>query len=1099
MKNLTKPVGDLYPHVEKLLLIMRLSVLLILIAVFSSTASVYSQATKLTIKMENARLSEVFDAIEKQSEFYFFYNRDYFNDDRIVSVDVENKLVNEVLKELLKGEAITWEIFDRNILLRIPEAPLTTAQQEVMQQQPAVSGTVTDEYGQPLPGVTVVVKGTMLGTVTNAVGEYALRDIPEDATLQFSFVGMRTEEVEVGNQSTINITMVVDAIGLEEVVAVGYGTVRKRDLTGAVAKVDMEEKSTLINVSPVQALRGSIAGVNITDNGRLGSDGSIIIRGQASISANNSPLIILDGIPYSGTLSDINSNDIQSIDVLKDASSSAIYGSRAANGVIIITTKRGKIGKPLISINSYFGKSSYGHRPDLLDGPGYIQRLLDSRSKEGLAADPNNVVEYLQPLEVENYINGKETNMWDLISQDAPMMNHELSFSGSSNNATYYISGSFADQKGVLIGDQFKRYTFRSNVESTITSWLKIGVNSSYSHRDHSGNLPNLGRAWGLSPYATIYKDENRKDLYYYPINDSQFRNPLIEVFYSDNLDIRQNFFINLFTEIQLPLNFEYRANYANTLNWSKDFNYNQSKIFPEEGINILGDGSRNHSESSNWIFENILKWNKSLDDHLFDFTFLFGLEHFDRYSSILSSDNIWNDALGYNGLEIGQNQRTVTSARENSTISSMARINYRYKEKYLLTGTVRRDGYSAFGSGNKYGTFPSVAIGWNISEEDFLKDNTWLDYLKLRYSLGKNGNQAISDYASLSKLSTNYYVFGDGSTSEVGLYTSSMANSNLGWESTWASNFGVDIVALSNRITGTFEYYIMNTKDLLLQRTLPIMTGFNSIWQNIGATKNVGFEATLNTVNVDKKDFRWNSTLTFSTNKNQITKLVGDTNGDGKEDDIIASGWFIGHSINANYDYEIDGIYQVEDEMPDWASPGYAKLVDKNNNGEIDSEDRSVLHNDDPDFRLGILNSFKWKSFSLDVFINSQKGGMRANNAYITYVNTFWNRNELDFEYWTPENRSNKYPTPFYINTWNHRIYQSRSFIRLQDVSLSYTLPSNIISRFKVENMRFYISGKNLHTVTKWSNWDPEIGDNSKGSYGPMPKSWVLGLNLTL
>jgi len=1085
-------------HRFSFFLIMKLTWAFILILNLQMSASVWSQTTTMSIKLKNSTLQELFTKIEKGSEYRFFYNNDEVDVNQRISVDAEDKTIGTILETVLKGLPYSFkESENKLIVIERTGANLSGTN---VQQGKKVTGKVTDFSGAQLPGASVVVKGTTTGIITDNNGNYSLSNIPENAILQFSFVGMKSQEIAVGAKTAINVRLTEETVGIEEVVAIGYGTQRKKDLTGAVAKVDMKEKSTMINVSPVQALRGTVAGVNVTDNGRLGSDGTIVIRGLASISASNTPLIVLDGIPYSGALSDINSNDIESIDILKDASSAAIYGSRSANGVILISTKRGKSEKPLISYNTYYGNSYFGHVPDYSNGPQYVQKILDGRLADGKVANPNDIANYLQPMEVENYKNGKTIKPWQEISQDAPMLNHELNFSGSSNRVNYYVSGSYTDQKGVIFNDKFKRYSFRSNVEATVTDWLKVGINTSYSDRDYSGNEATLDAASYLSPYATLYRDEAKTKLVFFPMNDGLVLNPMINPFYSDNLDKRQNFFINAFTNLKLPYGFSYQSNYANTLNWSKVFNYNRSYSATDEGAFRLGSGSRVHSEGKNWTFENILKWDKTIKNiHTINLTLLYSREHSESSGSSLSSNNIWSDALSYNGLQIGQNPTIGTSAGEDNTVSSMFRLNYRYKDKYLLTVTARRDGFSTFGAGHKYGTFPSLALAWNLSEEKLLKNISWINYLKLRYSYGKNGNQAIGRYASLNKMSTTYYVFGDIQTPTVGLYDSSMANSNLGWESTWASNFGLDFSVLKNRISGAFEYYRMRTEDLLLQRTLPTMNGFNSVWQNIGATQNRGFEATLNTTNIAKHDFSWKTSCTFSTNKNEITKLVGDLNGDGREDDIIASGWFIGQPIGANYDFEWKGIYQVGETMPTWAKPGFPKIVDKNGNGTIDVGDRSVLHADQPDFRFGISNTFSWKEFSLNIFVNSQKGGYRA-NPNLLLGPSFYNRaNTLNIPYWTAENKSDTWPILNFTNPWGQKFYESRSFVRIQDVSLSYTLPPSIINKLKIGSMKLYVSGKNLFTFTKWSNWDPEIGDQGRGDYGPMYRSVIVGLNLTL
>jgi TonB-linked SusC/RagA family outer membrane protein len=1085
------------PGVRKMLLCMKLTFVISLVAVLQTWAAVsYSQTTTLSINLKNATVQAVLQQVEDQSEFYFLYSRSVINVDRIVDVQLKEAKITEVLNALFNESDVAYKVDGRQIVL----SKKSESSAFDMQQQKSVTGKVTDSGGGPLPGVSVVVKGTTTGTITDFDGNYSLGNVPGNAALQFSFVGMKPQEVKVEGKTNINITLVEEAIGIEEVVAVGYGTVRKKDLTGAVSNVNMKDNSTKISISPVQALRGSIAGVNVTDNGKLGSDGSIQIRGRSSISASNNPLLILDGIPYTGALSDINSNDIESIDVLKDASSAAIYGSRAANGVIIVTTKRGKSGKPIISYNTSYGFSKFGHTPEYSNAEQYIQKVLDGRVANGLSisTSPQDISTYLRPKEVNNYLAGITTDPYKEISQNAPIMNHELSFSGSTEKVNYYVSGSYADQKGVIVNDKFSRYSFRSNVESSITDWMKIGINTSYSNRDYSGNEASLSMASYMSPYANWYRDETKENIYLLPMTEGFAYNPLLNVFYTDNLDVRQNLFVNVFSNIKLPYGFSYKANYSNTLNWSKTFNYN--KMYnSDEGLKRLGDGSRNIGEGKNWIFDNILKWDRVfLKDHTINLTLLYSREHAESTSSNMASNNIWSDALGYNGLQMGQNPTINTYAGEDNTISTMARLNYRFKDKYLLTLTARRDGFSTFGAGKKFGTFPSIAMGWNISEEQFLKKYNWIDMLKIRYSYGNSGNQAIGRYATLSKMSTTYYVYGDVGTPVAGLYNSAVANPDLGWETTWSTNIGLDYSFLKGRIAGSFEYYNTNTSNLLLQRTIPTINGASSVWQNIGATHNRGFEFTLNTQNVKNKDFSWLTTFNFSTNKNEITHLVGDANGDGIEDDIIASGWFIGQPINANYDFSWDGIYQVGETMPSWAKPGSPRIIDYNGDGKIDAKDKHIVSDDEPDFRLSLSNTFNYKGLSLSFLFNSQFGAYRSSPQFGLGTDLYNRANTLNIPYWTPENQSNEWPAISFANPWGQKFYYSRSFVRLQDVSLSYDLPQSLIKKAKIESLKIYLSGKNLLTFTDWPLWDPEIGDVNRYDYGPMYKTFVIGLNVT-
>ncbi len=1025
-----------------------------------------------------------------------------------VSVKTKNSTIENVLNDIFNKSDISYEIIDRYVVLKKGKDAKRQAEMLESQQQKTVSGRVTDESGQPIPGVTVLIKGTSSGTITNMGGNYSISNIPDNGILVFSFVGMVAQEVVVGNQTSINITMAVDAIGLEEVVAIGYGTARKKDLTGSVVRIDVTKLEDLPNANAVQSLRGSVAGITVIDNGRPGSDGSITIRGNTSISAGNSPLIVLDGIPYTGgSLSDINSNDIESIDILKDASSAAIYGSRATNGVILITTKKGKEGGMHIEYNTYYGKSDYAHTPKMMGPEKYMQLKEDAEAYTGQLIQ-------LEPLELANYNAGITIDPWEEIKQVAPMQSHELSVSGKNEKISYYLSGSYTDVKGVVMGDDFDRLSFRNNFDIQVADWMKVGMNSGYSSKDYSGIQADIYFAYWLSPYADLYYDDGVPRPQ--PMNIGLVWNPLSETLLNEEVDIVNVLFNNIYSEIQLPLKgLSYRINVGNTLvNQDKKYYAPQ---FIRETYYSLGSGSKFHAKNNNFTLENIITYKTSINDlHNVDVTLMYGYETKHYEFSSLSSNNIFNDALKWNALELGENFSIDTGANESKAVSAMARIGYRFGEKYMLNATVRRDGYSAFGDGKKYGVFPSLGIGWNLSEESFLKGMEWLDMLKLRASYGMNGNRAISSYASLSTMDQINYLYGDGGSTAIGLYSETMASSDLSWETTTAFNYGIDFNVLSNRIRGSVEYYFMETTDLLLYRSIPGMTGYDGIYTNIGATENRGFEFTLNSENFRNDQFVWSTNVVFALNRNKITELTGnDLDNDGIEDDDIASGWFIGESIHSNYDYVWDGIWQEGDDMSidPSAQPGFVRFKDVSGpdgepDGIIGPDDRQVVSSQDPKFTAGISNTFSYKGFSLSFLFNIRHGGYKPNSLLNLGTNYYDQANVMDLPYWTPENPLDDRPSVGYPNPYLYGFYESISFVRLQDFSLSYTFPKSVLSKLKVGNLKVYVSGKNLHTWTNWHGWDPEHGAGGRGRQGsgyssddtgPLMRTWTVGLNVGL
>jgi len=963
-----------------------------------------------------------------------------------------------------------------------------------------ISGKVTDEKGDPLPGVTVLVKGSTDGTTTNASGEYVLSTPQETGTLIFSFVGFLTKEVPMGNTTVLNVTLATDAKALEEVVVVGYGTQSKRNVTGSVTSVSVEQMESQPNTNVTQALRGRVAGVQFTDNGRPGQSGNIIVRGQRSITASNDPLIVLDGAFYNGALADINPNDIESMEVLKDASAAAIYGSRAANGVILITSKKGVSAKPVIRFNTYYGVSGWSYKMPLFSPERYLQRRLDFRAQNQPAATPVPVRDLLSANEKEMYDAGRTVDPWDVVSQDASQKSYNLSVAGRTDRSNYFISGSYVDEDGLIYGDRASRVSFRLNIENRITDWLAIGINSQFAQRDMSGLEASLVNAFWLSPYSKMYLDEAQTDLVIYPTGDDLVFNPLFNAQQRQNEQISNNLFANTYFKIDVPFvkGLSYRFNYNPNIRWGH--NYTFIPIYQRQNVNNIGEGTKYNSNSFDWQMENIVTYTKQVQEHAFDLTLLYGQNRSFMEETNAVGRGLVNDANSWNNLDIAQTQQITTAATQQNGLSSMARLNYRFKDRYLLTLTARRDGSSVFGADTKYGTFPSVALGWILSDEAFMENFAKINLLKLRLSYGAVGNQAVGPYGSLNRSATAQYVF--GSTTATGIFPdpASMANSGLSWETTKALNAAVDFKILGDRIGGTFEYYDMKTTDLLLNRSLPVMTGFRATIANLGETSNTGFEATLNTVNVRKNKFEWGSTLTLSTNRNRIVHLYNsDSNNDGQEDDDIANKWFIGQPIGVTYDYVFDGIYQEGDDLPTGYKAGWVRVKDINNDNVITTADRAVLGQTQPKYRWGLNNYINYGGLSLSFFINGMQGWESEFNLLNVNLNYPGRSvNQLDAGYWTPENKSNTRPGLTYTNPLGMNHYLSRDFVRLQDVTLGYDLPTSIIDKLRLASLRVYVSGRNLVTITDWLGTDPESGYNNINDFYPTSRTVIGGLNIS-
>ena len=971
--------------------------------------------------------------------------------------------------------------------------------------QEKIRGQVTEKStGNPLPGVNVLVKGSGEGTVTDLDGNYSLLVPGSDAVLVFSYIGFLPVEQVVGSRGTIDISLEPDIRALNEVVVVGYGTQIKRNVTGSVAQVDVEQLESQPNTNIGQALRGRVPGVQFIDNGRPGQSGEILVRGQRSITANNDPLIVVDGAFFNGELADINPNDVESMEVLKDASAAAIYGSRAANGVILITTKKGTSEKPTFRFNTYYGFSDWSYRMPLHSPESYLQRRLDFRAQNQPDEAPVPARELLEEPEQEMFDAGRTVDPWEAISQKARQQSYNLSISGSTERTNYFISGSYVDEDGLIYGDRASRTSLRLNLTNKITDWLEIGINSQYTQRDLSGVNASTLNAYWLSPYSKLYFDDAQTEPIPFPSGDDLVQNPMFNALLMDNEEIYNNLFANLFAIVDVPFveGLTYTLRYNPNLRWNR--NYSFSPIYEGGGISNPGRGRKFNRNQWDWQVENIVSYKKEFDKHSFDLTLLYGRNYGFTESTFVEGRGFVNDENGWNNLDIAETKEIETAAAEISGVSSMARLNYQFMQRYLLTLTARRDGSSVFGADRKYGTFPSVALGWIISDEPFMQDLNSIDMLKLRLSYGAVGNQAVPAYRSLERSASAPYVFGSETYFAIFPDSEIMANPTLGWETTVAKNVAMDFEFFSGRLGGTVEYYDMNTTDLLLGRGLAPMTGFRSTVVNLGETSNKGVEIALNTLNVRSDKFQWKSEITFASNRNRIEHLYfADADNDGQEDNDLGNRWFIGQPIGVTYDYVFDGIYQEGDELPDGYQAGWVRVKDLDNNGEITPEDRTILGQRQPKYRWGINNIIRYGGLSLNFFINSMQGWESEFNLLDVSSqtgNSFPGRsvNFLDAGYWTPENRSNTRPGLTYTNPLGMNYYLSRDFIRLQDVTLAYDFPAPMLERIKMNSLRVYLSGRNLVTITDWMGPDPESGYNTINNLYPTSRTIVGGLTLS-
>lgn len=985
----------------------------------------------------------------------------------------------------------------------------TMAEQAVqnVQQAGVVKGQVTDKNGDAVIGATVKVKDAQTGTVTDFNGNFSL-SVQKAGTIVVSYIGYLTKEVAFTPGQSLNITIEEDATALDEVVVVGYGVQKKSDVTGSVTSINKDRLSKLPVTNVLQAVQGAAAGVTISQGSSIPGDApSALVRGRNSINAGTGPYIVVDGIPISksgGSLNDINPGDIESMEILKDASATAIYGTNGANGVILITTKHGKDGKPSVSYNGYIGFEDFAKKMDFCNGAQITQRYKDYVAQNPGETMYNDYVKNQN--EADAQAAGKETDwLYDMVSQTGIIQDHNVTVNGGAEKIKYFISGDYMSQKGVLKGFNYKRYSLRMNIDADVTDYLKIGTNSYIVSHNRDGGRVNFLMAEAMSPYGKVYEDDGSYCIY--PMyTESLFFNPMRDV--NQDHERRQwNINLNAYADINFgniwkPLEgLSYKFNFGYSFVPRRENYYNGAEQNDQNGYGYIFN-----AETQSRTVENILTYAKDIKKHHFDITLLYASSRKKYHDNTATGAKFINDELLWHNLGGGATQTAKSYTDLYKTVSQMGRLNYSYDSRYLFTFTVRRDGSSVFGSDNKYGTFPSIALGWNIANEKFMEKVDWLNNLKLRLSYGKAGNEAIGVYETLAKMS-NAALTMDGQ-SATALYPSSrMGNSGLGWETTKTFNIGIDFGILNNRINGNIDFYTSKTTDLLLQRNLPKISGYSNVYMNMGETANKGLEITINSKNIVTKDFTWGTSLVWSWNKNEIKDLYGD-----KQDDL-GNRWFIGEPISVIYDYVMEGIWQKDEidrgdhlNHDPQAQPGDVKLKDLDGDGKITPEgDKKIQGQTTPKWIGGMTNTFTYKNLSLSIFIQTVQGLKRNNSLLAMASDEMGRRNSTtEIGYWTESNPTNEYRSLSKTsNRWGYGFPRSAAFTRIKDITLSYQFPAQICNVLHLNALTVYASGRNLFTFTDWKGWDPESDITQRGWGGyennyPMTKSMVFGLNVT-
>ena len=1124
------------PEISKQTLkIMKLIAVILFAACIQVSARGYSQ---ITLSETNVPLQKVFQKIQQQSGYDFVCTNEILKEAGKVSVNVRGVSLQKAIEECLKGKPLTYVIIDETVVVQFKEKYHYNASSvsSVITPGPLspppleIRGRVVNQQGEPLQNVSVLIAGTKIGTTTNSEGVFSLT-APDDRNivLEVSSVGYQTKRINVGGQTQFNITLEPDVTGLNDVVVMGYGTIKRKNFTGSVGSVNMENSpvALLPSLNAFESVRGKVAGLNIGAVNSAGGDPGILIRGQNSITGSNSPLIILNGVIYSGSLSDINPNDIATIDVLKDAVSSAVYGSRSSNGVIAVTTKKGRTLKPTVTFNTSAALQRWQNKPVMMNGAQWFEYVNAGRR------DAPGTTSWMYQQVLDNYNAGREVDWMDKVTQTGYIQSYQIAVSGAPKGINYYLSTSYDDSKGIVVGDKFNRISVFGRLNTDINSWLQIGGEANYSQKDYSGNTADIGRAKQMIPYGSIYRDD-LGNLEKWPRTEGfEYVNPLwgVEDGLMDNLDIRRNYRLSGYALLTAPWvkGLTFRMNFQSNLNQLESAAFTHEGYFVAEGSvdNPLryapqtiqsfltnAAGSLNSAGTSSYVFDNILNYNQTFRKHSVDITAVATRDHSRTESRMETGSDfsaVGNSSLGYWGLHLAKTPRVDLAVIENANIGYLGRVNYSYDDKYLFTSSFRRDGASVFGANKKWGNFGAVGLAWVMSNENFMSSIEPLNYLKLKLSWGQNGNQGVLPYSTLARVTSGapsgvrYEFSNTGSQIFYGLVQNNLANPNLGWETTEKWNGGIESAWLENRLFVDLDLYFSKTTDEIYAAEIPSINGFTSILTSLGEVRNRGLELTLKTINVQNKDWNWSTFLTYWFNRNKLVTLTGqDLNNDGKEDDQIASGMFIGQPLNSIYGYVQDGIVQQGDDKykaMEGASAidGSVKYKDVNGDGKITADDRQILGSPQENFRLNFSNTVSYKNFELYVMIAGIFGGGNyylKSNLY-AFISPGLENNMQYVPYWTVDKPSNKYPAAFFKGDGKFLGLQSRSFVRVQNVSLSYTFKEEWLHRIKISSLKMFCTANNPVIFTDWVGGDPEIGTTALDGSLPVPSTYSLGLNI--
>lgn len=970
-------------------------------------------------------------------------------------------------------------------------------------QEFTVTGKVTAEDGSPLPGVTVLLKGSSYGTTTDTDGIYRIKASGSNDVLVLSFIGYATQEITIGSRTTVDVSMAADITELSEVVVVGYGTVKKTDLTGAVATIDPQVITKRGPVSALEGVQGQVAGVDISNpSGRAGAGFKIQIRGQQSLKGGN-PLYVVDGV-ITDNIDFINPQDIERIDILKDASSTAIYGSRGAYGVVIVTTKQGASvkNKATISYDGYYGIRKVARFPDFMDGDTWWNFRQDAYITPAMLANQtynadagNNTT---NKDELRRRVAAKDYTDWpSLLLQDGKQQNHWISASGMGDKMGYTIGVGYQEEEGNIIHEDYKRYNFKANVTHTLSEQWSAGANLNVAMTDQHAGSPNaVLNAFRMNPLLkpTATDDPNQilvqpgKDAPYIDMTSSI--NPLIDMEAARNDRRTYNMLGNVFVQYTPISWLSLKSTIAPSFRYDKKGRYFGPNS--ESRFGLLGAADLKTTETFSYVWDNQVSVSKTVREHRLNAMGLFSLNSFRADTTTLSGTNLpFNSGYDNIGSAPAADQRSDTDYKKYTLASFAVRFNYSWKDKYYVTLSDRWDGSSVLAEGHKWASFPSAAISWKMSEEPFLSNVPFVNHLATRLSYGFTGNNAVDPYTTTVQANTQtYYDFGG---TNAGGFAPNLANKTLTWERTHELNVGVDYSLFQARVSGSIDLYNRVSEDLLINRKLPPEMGYESVWDNVATVRNRGIEISLNTVNVSTDDFSWQTSFNFTRNKNEILELLN-----GKED-VIGNKWFIGQPIKVNYTYVFDGIWQESERDASISygqSPGQAKVKDVVADGAINGSDRQVIGTPMPSWTGGISTTITYKSFDLSASLFTRQGVQVYSYFHEEFLN--WDdrgRQKLNVGWYMPANdvtptrTSNEYPQPknfgpYWKTDAGVAGYRDASFVKVKNITLGYTLPSELLERFKITQLRVYANVLNPFVFTKYQGFDPEWADaNYKGS----------------